>query len=462
MHPPPSRGPGTAARTIRGLMAEAVSSSLLVAAGLAAGGVALLLARAWRRRQHWALARERALAERFRSERDQALRAHAQALDALATAERSAAAQARWLATASHDLRQPAHALGLYLGALQAQAAVRADPGAAEVVERMRGSLAALEALLAGALDVSRIDAGAVEPRWQTVALAPLLRRLADEWALPAESRGLRLALHVAPGPDDAHGREALTVTDPQLLERVLRNLLANAVKYTPAGGVLLACRLRRSDSGQRLWRIEVWDSGVGIAEADQERVFEEFQQLRPAAAASPGQGLGLAIVRRLAGLLQLRVVLHSRPGRGSVFFVEGLVPAGHAPRAVFSERQPPGRLQGLRVAVLDDDEAVRDATLRLLSLWGLQAADALLPGEVPDALVADLRLRGGDGAEDGPAVVARLQQAWGRRPPVLWVSAEPPSSALVAQLDAEAVVAAKPLSPARLRAWLDTLAPRA
>jgi signal transduction histidine kinase len=444
-------------------MAEAaipsLTPSLLLAVALAAGGVVLLLARLWQRRQRWALARERALAERFRSERDDALRAQAQASQAQAAAERSAAAQARWLATASHDLRQPAHALGLYLGALQALPVARSDAELAELAGRMRGSLAALEALLAGALDVSRIDAGAVVPQWDTVALAPLLRRLADEGALPAEARGLRLSLHMAPNPD---GGDALTVTDPQLLERLLRNLLTNAVKYTRDGGVLLACRLRRSESGQRLWRVEVWDSGVGIAEADQERVFEEFEQL----GSSPGQGLGLAIVRRLATLLQLRVVLRSRPGRGSVFFVEGLVPAGHAPRAVVAQRRAQRSLQSLRVAVLDDDDAVRDATLRLLARWGVQAQDAMLsavPPAPPDALVADLRLRGAHAVgDDGPATVARLLRAWGGPRPVLWVSAEPLSSALRAQLPPGAVVETKPLSPARLRAWLETLAPEA
>lgn len=412
---------------------------------LAAAGLLVLGAGWWARRQRWALARERALAERLLAERDEALRQQAQAAEALAQAERAAAAHARWLATASHDLRQPAHALGLYLGALQAVPGVQADREAAEIARRMRSSLAALETLLARALDISRIDAGAVVPQWDTVALAPLLRRLAEEWALPAESRGLRLALHVA----DA---DALTVTDPQLLERMLRNLLANAVKYTRQGGVLLACRLRSSASGQRLWRIEVWDSGIGIAEADRERVFEEFEQLGTAA----GQGLGLAIVRRLATLLQLGVSLHSRPGRGSVFCIEGLVPAGQAPRAVVVQRQQQRRLQGLRVAVIDDDESVRDATQRLLERWGIVVSDAHERAPAPDALVADLNLGGGSGFE----AAQRLQQAWGTAVPVLWVTAEAAGSAWHRQLPAGATVVPKPLSPARLRAWLEAVAP--
>jgi len=426
------------------------------AAALLALALVLLLARwAWLR-QRWTLARERALAERFRAERDEALRAHAQAAEALAASERHAAAQARWLASASHDLRQPAHALGLYLGALQALPAVRVDADAGEITDRMRAALRALEQLLAGALDVSRIDAGAVVPQWQVVALAPLLRRLADEWALPAEARGLRLALHIGTGAD---GGEPLTITDPQLLERVLRNLLANAVKYTPQGGVLLACRLRRSESGQRLWRVEVWDSGVGIAEAAHERVFEAYEQL----GAGDGQGLGLAIVRRLATLLQLRVRLHSRPGRGSVFAIEGLAPAGDGVRGVAEQRdrvrRGTQRLQGLRVAVLDDDAAVLDASLRLLARWGAEPVDARAAATPPpDALLADLHLADGD---DGPTTVARLQQGWGGGVPVLWVSAEPPGAALRERLPAGAELLPKPLPPPRLRAWLEGVAGR-
>jgi signal transduction histidine kinase len=419
------------------------------------GAVVALLLWGWRARLRWALARERALAERFRAERDEALRAHTQAAEALAASERQAATQARWLASASHDLRQPAHALGLYLGALQSLPAVRADADAAEITGRMRAALRALEQLLAGALDLTRIDAGAVVPQWQVVALAPLLRRLADEWALPAEAQGLRLALHIGTGDG---GAEPLTITDPQLLERVLRNLLANAVKYTPQGGVLLACRLRRSESGQRLWRIEVWDSGVGIAEAAQERVFEAYEQL----GAGDGQGLGLAIVRRLSGLLQLRVRLHSRPGRGSVFAIEGLAPAGDGARGVVEQRERVRRggqrLQGLRVAVLDDDAAVLDASLRLLARWGVEAhaAQAWPAGPPPDALLADLHLAAGD---DGPATVARLLQAWRVAPPVLWISAEPPGAALRARLPAGAELVPKPLPPPRLRAWLEGVA---
>ena len=427
----------------------------LLAALLALAGLALSLLWWWMARQRWLLARERALADRLREERDQALARQA-ALQAEAAAERQgAAALAQTLAAASHDLRQPAHALGLYLAALEATPLPAA---ASELMPRLAASHQALESLLAGLADMSRLDAGAELPQWDTVALAPLLQRLADEWALPAEARGLRLALHIAdPG--------LLAVTDPRLLERVLRNLLANAVRYTRAGGVLLACRLRTGSDGRRRVRIEVWDSGVGIAEQDQERVFEAFEQARPAGApavdgaAGPGQGLGLAIVRRLAALLELRVQLHSRPGRGSVFFVEGLVPAGHAGRVAAATRERLRRLQGLAVAVLDDDAAVRDATTRLLQAWGCRVAAAADAAglcaawpDPPQLLLADLQLADGGWA---PAQLQVLQAAWGHLPRLLWISAEEPA-AVAARLPPGTRCLAKPLAPSALRAALE------
>jgi CheY-like chemotaxis protein/anti-sigma regulatory factor (Ser/Thr protein kinase) len=322
-------------------------------------------------------------------------------------------------------------------------------PAQAELAERMAAALGALQAMFVALLDVSRIDAGSLSPQWALVPLAPLLRRLADEQAGAAEARGLRLSLHLA---DEA----ATSITDPLLLERVLRNLLANAVQHTAAGGVLLACRRRgvADGAGAARWRIEVWDSGCGIAPADQERVFQEFQQLGDTRG---GLGLGLPIARRLVQLLQLKLTLHSRPGRGSVFFVDGLAPAGAAPLRAAAARAGLRRLAGATVAVLDDNEDVRRATRGLLQRWECTVhdaadADALLAQAAgrPQALVADLRLAGG---RNGIAEAQRLFAAWGGTVPLLLVSGDS-RAAVPAGIDA--AILAKPASPARLRAWLE------
>ena len=217
-------------------------------AGLAAAGLVLGLAAALLMIEVAARALRASQAQRH--ELQQSLAEHSINLDqarlqlqqAQAAAEAADQAKARFLAAASHDLRQPAHALGLYTAALRAGPLA---PAQAEIADRMQGSLVALDAMFAALLDVSRMDAGAVLPQWDTVLLAPLLQRLADESAPQAEARGLRLAVHIA---DPA----AMTVTDPVLLERVLRNLLANAVACTQRGGVLLACRPRTAPGGER------------------------------------------------------------------------------------------------------------------------------------------------------------------------------------------------------------------
>jgi signal transduction histidine kinase len=400
-----------------------------------------VLALRWRRDRGRAL---RALAE-LRQQAQRQQRVHDTALRAVRSeAEVADRAKTRFLAVASHDLRQPAHALGLYLAALRGG---ELAPEQAALAERLAASLDALDGMIAALLDVSRIDADAVVPQWGLVPLAPLLRRLADEHAPAAEARGLRLSLHLS----DA---AATTVTDAQLLERVLRNLLSNAVQNTRRGGVLLACRLRRGSDGEQRLRIEVWDSGVGIAPAAQERVFEEFQQL---SRGEGGVGLGLAIARRLAQLLQLRLVLHSRPGRGSVFFIDGLVPAGPATLQAAAAQQQLRRLAGVRVVVLDDDETVRDATRRLLQRWDCEVFDgadaaAVLgqPGlALPaHAVLADLHLADG---KLGPEEAQRLFAAWGRAVPLLLISGDTSGPQRPAT-----VVLAKPVSPARLRAWLE------
>lgn len=358
-----------------------------------------------------------------------------------------------FLAAASHDLRQPIHALGLYMGSLRQRPL---EPGAREIVDRMDGSVAALESLLNALLDISRIDAGVLVPQTQPFDLGALLHRLADGFAREAATQGLRFSVRVC------GGAPAYASADPMLVERVLRNLLANAVKYTRSGGVLVTCRPRGAGGASPQWRVEVWDTGPGIAPEEQERVFEEFYQAgNPERDRRGGLGLGLSIVRRLARLMQLPLALHSRPGRGSRFVLD--LPAyTHALSTIVASDEKESLPRRMLVAVIDDDAEVRDAMRSLLQSWHCDVLDgtdadeviraARARHEVPRAVVADLRLLGG---RDGVTEVARLRQAFGADLPALLVSGDSAPDRVRVMQDSGLPWLAKPVSPARLRSWL-------
>nr|WP_233560141.1 HAMP domain-containing sensor histidine kinase [Oleomonas cavernae] len=230
----------------------------------------------------------------------------AQTRRALDEAQRSAQAKTRFLASASHDLRQPVHALRLFVETLAARPL---DHESAALVARVRESLAGLRGLLDTLLDISRLDAGTVQPVSAPLALGPLLAQAADAFASLADERGLRLSLRPT---------EAWVLSDPTLLGRLLRNLIENALSYTSEGGVLIGTR-RRGD--QVL--VEVWDTGIGIAPEHEQEIFQEFFSLRGRSSdRQGGLGLGLAIVKRLCGLLGHDLAFRSIPGRGSVFRV--------------------------------------------------------------------------------------------------------------------------------------------
>ena len=267
-------------------------------------------------------------------------------------AEHAERAKTRFLTAASHDLRQPLHALALEVDALDA-----CPPGALpELVARISRSTRALTALADGLLDVSRLDVGAVRVERREVDLPRLLRDLADEYRSRAQRAGLEMHVR-APAA-------ATVATDPLLLQRMLRNLLENALRFTARGGILLAARVRREGL-----RVDVFDTGVGIAPEHAGRVFEEFYRVAAGAGGS-GLGLGLALVRRMADLLHAELRLRSRPGRGSCFSI--VLPL--APIAGSTGVGGGGQRGALRVLLLDADPESR-ATLRaLLALAGLDA----------------------------------------------------------------------------------------
>ena len=370
-----------------------------------------------------------------------ALRFEREAL--LAHARAARAAQTRFLAAASHDLRQPVHALGLL--AAQAEAELHGRRAGATAAQ-LQAMAQALDGLVEALLDVSRLDSGALVPSLQPVSLAVLFNRLAPEFAVLANSRALQWRLRPT----------ALWVrSDEVQLERMLRNLLSNALNFTTRGGVLLAAQ-RRGDQVH----IGVWDTGPGIALEHQARIFGEFVQLQnPGRDRRRGHGLGLAIVERLARLLEHRVSLRSRPGRGSCFSVSAPLAAAQQRAALVAELSLP--LHGRRVALVEDDEAVSAATVSLLQAWGCEVwADAAVApllqrlqreGVVPERVISDWRLHEGDGV----AAIAALRHYADGALPALLLSGEALALDTQRLLAQGITTARKPLPASALRAWL-------
>ncbi len=324
------------------------------------------------------------LVKRLREQSQDATDARRQAESALVEAKEANRAKTVFLASASHDLRQPLHAAGLYLGAL-ARAGV--NERQQRLLEHVKASNDAANEMLNTLLDFSKVDAGVVRPQPRCFALQPMCHKLAREMAPMAEGKGLAFRLRDT----------QLTVhADPTLVEMVLRNLLVNAVRYTDQGAVLLGCRLR----GEHVV-VEVWDTGVGIPEHQHRDIFREFHQLgNPERDRRKGLGLGLAIVDGLAKAMGATVSLSSRPGRGSVFRL--MLPLSH--QAVASEVAVSAQadLCGLQVLLIEDDVAVLAAMADLLTAWGCRCETACTIDEAlarlsvftPHMLVADYRLR--------------------------------------------------------------------
>ncbi|MDJ0865297.1 MAG: hybrid sensor histidine kinase/response regulator [Myxococcota bacterium] len=359
-------------------------------------------------------------------------------------AESANVSRSRFLAAASHDLRQPLHALALLSEALVDQTR---DDRAEELAERIRGAAASLGEMFDGLLDVSRLDVGGVDPQPVGFALDSLLERLIGELAPVAEAKGLRLRW----SPSSERVR-----SDPLLLRRILQNLLSNAIRYTEKGEVEV--RVRADQAGERV-RIEVRDTGPGIPEDRQRDVFREFVQIG-GRGSERGLGLGLSIVERTARLLGHPVDLASRPGAGSTFAVA-------VPRARETEPAPiaaaPGvDLAGRRIAVLDDDLEVLAAMHELLTRWGCRviAAASLADlrdslerlAEPPDAILADYRLAGD---ETGLDAIAWLRAHTGLRIPAAIVTGETAAPELEAIRSHGLRSVTKPLRPFRLRALL-------
>jgi len=334
-------------------------------------------------------------------------------------AERAVAAKSRFLAAASHDLRQPFQAMRLFLGVLMSQVS---DPGPQRAGQMLGQALSSGEALLNALLDISTLDAGTVQPKRQVFAIDELCERLVEEMRPQAAEKNLGLRQRLF---------RAHVGSDPMLVERVLRNLLTNAIRYTRHGRVLLAFRRR----GTAI-ELQVWDTGFGIPKEQLDVIFEEFHQLEnPERDRTRGLGLGLAIVRRICRLLDLPVQVRSQLGRGSMFSI--MLPcAAPAGEAADEQEAPAVDLAGRRLLVIDDDLLVLESLRATLESWDCDVVAAEdMAGVVsaldewePEIILSDLRLRNN---LSGFEVIDRIRAILGRPVPAIVLTGETGESQL-------------------------------
>lgn len=365
-------------------------------------------------------------------------------------AEKANYDKSRFLAAASHDLRQPMHALGLFVGELHNRID---NPEQRKIVGKVEESVEALSGLLDSLLDISKLDAGVVVPQIKPLDLNVMLERLIKNMTPIVQRKSIRLRMHLADN--------AIVLSDPVLLERILLNLLGNAVRYTPQNGtILLSCRKRDGDL-----RIEVRDNGIGIPLEEQKNIFREFVQLANSARdRSKGLGLGLAIVDRLARLLHHPLSLRSEAGRGSTFAI-------HVPRVENAEGSldetdmyavEPGQqdiLKGLRVLVVDDDPLVSIGTGGILSSWGCSVSIAENLQDVMekyaqshfDVVICDYRLPDGSGIE----LADRIKEHCEHHPAFILISGDTAPEVLKAVNERNLRLLHKPVRPAKLRSLI-------
>ena len=377
---------------------------------------------------------------------------------ARAEAEQANRSKTSFVAAAVHDLMQPLNAARMFVDAARTRLRSAADR---EVLSGIDSALEAEDDILSTLLDISRLESGTFEVHERDFALGALLDTLGRELGIIARARGIELRVVRC---------AAVIHSDEALLRRILQNYLSNAVRYSRRGRVLMGCR----HAGGTL-RIEVWDTGPGIAPEYHRRIFLEFQRLDSGGQPERGAGLGLAIVERVAKRLGHRIGLRSWVGRGSVFFVEvPLVKAAAADDRSAGAQQPqpqPGRaepagardhgspLNGARVWSVEDDPRVRQSIQTLLTGWGCEVMlassreEALRLAEqdsaAPDLLLLDYRLSDGS----GPEVVPELFRRWGAQVPVIVISAER-DAAVRERVQANGWgFLAKPVNPSKLRA---------
>ncbi|MBC7974565.1 MAG: hybrid sensor histidine kinase/response regulator [Myxococcales bacterium] len=363
-------------------------------------------------------------------------------------------AKTQFFTAASHDLRQPLHAMGLFAEALRARTH---EPEVAQLVNSINESVDALEGLFSELLDITRIDSGGVDVHPDNFELAEIFRKIRLHFEPAAFEKGLSLRIR---------GGRHVAFADPLLVERIVRNLVSNAIRYTSDGSVLVSCRSR---DGRLL--VQVWDTGPGIGEEDRVRVFEEFYQVQGAPAVAVAQkkglGLGLAIVKRLGALMGAPVSLSSVTGRGTVFTLE--LPTGQGARAAkrtFAGKGPIDiTLDGRLIVIVEDEPAVREGLEVLLAGWGARIvsfasvvdarawSDAQDPTQTrPSLIIADYRLGHG---ETGVGAILGLRARFGAALPAIVVTGSSMTGHDKEALEHDFHLLIKPVLPNKLRAMI-------
>jgi two-component system, sensor histidine kinase len=398
---------------------------------------------------------EKLAAEEARGEADEA---RVEADDARIAAEVANRAKTQFFTAASHDLRQPLHAMGLFAEALRQK---NHDTEVAHLVNSINESVDALEGLFSELLDISRIDSGGVEVHAEHFAMSDIFRKLRLHFEPVAFEKGLALRLR---------GGQHMAHADPLLVERILRNLVSNAIRYTVDGTVLVSCR-RRGDS----LLLQVWDSGLGISEEQQARVFEEFYQVpnakdkakKLAAHERKGLGLGLAIVKRLADLLRAPLNLQSQLGRGSVFSL--VLPLGKVARPSMPSLSTKSSLnltlQNRLIVVVEDEPAVLAGLDAVLKSWDATLASfasasacmgwlqsAAAAGVQPDLLIVDFRLEEG---RTGVEVITAVRAHFKQKIPAIVVTGSTMTGHEQEAQDLDFHLLIKPVVPNKLRAMI-------
>lgn len=369
---------------------------------------------------------------------------------ARARAERESQSKTRFLATASHDLRQPLHAMSLFIQHLDERVS---DPRVRLTVKRLSDSTQLLQAMLNSLLDISRLSVGMVRPQLTTFNLQPWLLRVLAGLEASAQQKGVRIQL-LCPHHSAVH-------SDPLLLERLIRNFLNNALLHAQATEV----RVEVTRVEQRV-RLSVVDNGCGMNAGEQERIFEEFTQLNnPARTLEKGVGLGLSICRQLIHLLEYPSGLISAPGQGSRFWIE--VPCADWVEEPASERGHPQAVLRGRVVIVENDLINQEAMETVLRQWGCntrcyqtpeQALENIRAGNT-DLVISDFRL---EGSLDGIALIKILRERGLYNGPALLITADTSDEVGEAARMADLVLLYKPVLPARLRRLIQQYLARA